>query len=55
MDDEGIPLARRLARLLCRVGLHDFRIVEVSVGFGDGTGVVTETCQRCGLTVRRTK
>ena len=55
MPNQGITLAERLLRLLCRVGLHDFRIVEVNVGFGDGTGVVTETCKRCGISVKRTK
>lgn len=34
MPEQGSALAARLARLLCWVGRHDFRIVEV----GDGTG-----------------
>ena len=36
MPEQGSALAARLARLLCWVGRHDFRIVEV--GVGDGTG-----------------
>ncbi len=45
MPNQGIMLARKLLRLLCLVGIHDFQTVEVTVG---RTSVVTETCRRCG-------
>ena len=52
MPNQGITLARKLLRLLCLVGIHDFQTVDVTVG---RTSVVTETCRRCGATVKTTK
>ena len=53
MPNQGITLAWKLLRLLCLVGMHDFQTVEVTVGHG--TSVVTETCRRCGATVKRSR
>jgi hypothetical protein len=40
--------------LLCFSGFHDFRVVEVTVGFGASGAVEKVECRRCGrLTVRR--
>ncbi len=55
MPNQGITLAQKLLRLLCLVGIHDFQTIEVTVGYSDGTSVMTETCQRCGATVKTTK
>ncbi len=35
-------------RLLCRLGAHDFRLVEVVGGFGPGGQVQKLECRRCG-------
>jgi hypothetical protein len=41
-------------RLLCFLGFHDFRVVEVTVGFGPSGAVEKVECRRCGhLTARR--
>ncbi len=54
MPNLDITLARKLLRLLCLVGIHDFQTVDVTV-VGEGTSVVTETCRRCGATVKTTE
>ncbi len=41
-------------RLLCFLGFHDFRVVEVTMGFGFSAAVEKVECRRCGhLTARR--
>ena len=42
-----------LGRILCFFGVHDFRIVDATFGFGAGGGVTRVQCQRCGLTTTR--
>lgn len=58
MNDERKDLARRLpasvGRLLCLVGFHDFRVLEVRFGFGQGNRIEKVECRRCGqLSTRR--
>ena len=43
-----------LARLLCRLGFHNFGVVDVSFGFGAGGSVETVECRRCGRRTTRT-
>lgn len=42
-----------LARLLCRLGFHDFRMISKTFGFGAGGGIETVECLRCGVTITR--
>ncbi len=35
-------------RLLCLLGYHDFRVVEVTVAFGVSGTVEKVECRRCG-------
>jgi hypothetical protein len=42
-----------LGRLLCLIGLHNFRLTSVTLGFGPGGGVAKVECIRCGLTRTR--
>ena len=44
---------QRLSRLLCFVGIHDFRILEVKFGFGVGARIEKVECRRCGLVTSR--
>ena len=37
-----------IGRLLCRLGIHDCRLVEVVGGFGQGGQVKKVECCRCG-------
>ncbi len=46
-------MPRILSRLLCVLGLHDFRLIEKIVSFGSEGGVETVRCTRCGLTITR--
>ncbi len=42
------------SRLLCFLDFHDYRVVEVTVGFGASGAVEKVECRRCDrLTVRR--
>ncbi len=46
-------LWKRLCQLLCLAGLHDFRTIDVTFGFGQGGSVAKVECKRCGyVTVR---
>ncbi len=41
-------------RLLCQLGFHDFRVVEVTVSFGQSGAVEKVECRHCGhFTTRR--
>ncbi|NIM27011.1 MAG: hypothetical protein GTO67_08645 [Gammaproteobacteria bacterium] len=58
MNDEHNHLTRRLpapiGRFLCFVGVHDFRVLEVRFGFGEGNRIEKVECRRCGrLSTRR--
>jgi hypothetical protein len=42
--------------VLCRLGFHKFRVVDVTFGFGVGANVERVRCQRCGgETTRRAR
>lgn len=43
-----------IERLLCLIVIHDFRLVDVVVGFGPAGTVEKVECRRCGhVTTRR--
>jgi hypothetical protein len=42
-----------LVRLLCRLGFHDFRMINKTFGFGTAGGIETVECLRCGVTITR--
>ena len=42
-----------IGRLLCLIGMHDFRTIEIICGFGSGGTVQKVECQRCGLVTTR--
>ena len=46
-------MPRVLARILCLLGVHDFRLVERIMSFGSEGGVEKVRCTRCGLTITR--
>ncbi len=48
MDIPGI-----IGRLLCRLGLHDFKVLEATLGFGEAGGVEKVKCRRCRLIFTR--
>ena len=46
-------LQNMIGRALCFVGMHDFRIIESTMGFGQ-TGMVQKVeCRRCGYRTTR--
>ncbi len=42
-----------ISRILCVLGLHDFRLIERILSFGSGSGVEKVQCRRCGLVITR--
>ncbi len=42
-----------LGRILCFLGLHDFKVIEVTFGFGGGPAIEKVRCERCGLVTAR--
>ncbi len=50
---EVLNLPRIGRRILCALGLHDFRLVERIISFGSEGGVEKIRCTRCGLTITR--
>ncbi len=42
-----------LGLLLCRLGIHDFRVLARAFEFGAGGGTEKVRCSRCGLTMTR--
>jgi len=37
-----------IGRILCMLGLHDYRVEETTFGFGGGGSVEKDRCRRCG-------
>lgn len=46
--DQQMDILAFLNWLLCRLGLHDYQLVEATFGFGDGGSVERDQCRRCG-------
>lgn len=42
-----------IGRLLCALGFHDYHLVEVIGGFGEGGQVEKVECRRCGTVTTR--
>ncbi len=48
MNKERNQLATWIGRILCLLGFHDFRLVEVEESFSLGGQVKKVECRRCG-------
>ena len=56
MSYDGITMSEitsLLGRVLCWLGIHDFRVTDTSFGFGAGGNVEKVECRRCGVTETR--
>ena len=42
-----------IGRLLCRIGFHDYHLIEVVGAFGASGQVEKVECRRCGCTTTR--
>ena len=51
--EEDLLVPKILGRLLCLLGIHDFRILEVTYGFTIGSNVQRLQCKRCGRITTR--
>ena len=47
-----VKLPTQLGRILCWLGFHDYRVVNVTFEFG-GDAVEKDECRRCGATRTR--
>jgi len=46
-------LRTTVRRVLCRIGVHDYRVISITGSFGGGGTVEKRECRRCQkLTVR---
>ena len=53
-NDRGKRLPAPIGRLLCFLGIHEFRVLEVRFGFGQGNRIEKVECRRCGeISTRR--
>ena len=52
--DKQLGILGFIGRLLCWLGFHDFKVLEVTLGFGDAGGVEKVKCRRCRLIYTRT-
>jgi len=48
-----MDLISLIGRLLCRIGIHDFLVIDVTLGFGNAGGVEKVECRRCGAIISR--
>jgi len=48
-----LKLSVMIGRLLCRLGFHDFIVIDRTFGFGAGGGVEKVQCQRCRIVLTR--
>ena len=52
MNDKRNHLGKRLTtpvgRVLCMLGVHDFRVLELRFGIGRGNNIEKVECRRCG-------
>ncbi len=46
-------LAALYGHLLCRFGVHDFRVIDRAFEFGAGGGIEKVQCKRCGTIIAR--
>ena len=41
----------KLSLLLCWVGIHQYKIIDVTYGFGAGDSIKTLECKICGIKI----
>ncbi len=44
---------KTIRRLLCLLGFHEFQVLEVTAGFGQGVGVAKVKCKHCAWVTTR--
>ena len=52
MENNHKPL-NFLEKLCCWLGFHDFRVIDVSFGFGASGSIERVECRRCGYVTTR--
>ncbi len=46
-------LLLQIGRLLCWLGIHNFRVIDRTFGFGAGGDIEKVECRRCGVILSR--
>jgi hypothetical protein len=49
----GAKLREFVGRILCWLGIHDFRVIDATFGFGKGGSVERIECRRCRVVTTR--
>jgi hypothetical protein len=50
-----MDIDQSLDRIKCWLGIHDFKVLEITFGFGEGGDVEKVECNRCSLIIARKK
>ena len=45
--------SKPIEKLKCRIGLHQFRVIEIKFGFGSAGKVEVAECERCKKVITR--
>ena len=53
IEEMNNRLTTFVGRLLCLLGIHDFKIIETRLSFGSAGGVSMFQCEHCGKIVTR--
>jgi len=53
MVENSGKLSDWIGRLLCRLGIHDYQLIEEVLSFGAGGQVQKVRCRRCGFRTTR--
>ena len=48
-------MKNKFNKLLCWLGIHQYKIIDVTYGFGPGGSVETIECRVCGIKKKRNK
>jgi hypothetical protein len=48
-----MDIDQSLDRIKCWLGIHDFKVLEITFGFGEGGDVEKVECNRCSLIIER--
>jgi hypothetical protein len=50
-----MELDQLIDRIKCWIGIHNFRVLEITFGFGEAGDVEKVECNRCSLIISRNK
>ena len=49
VKSDKFDIIMKLSLLLCLVGIHQYKIIDVTYGFGASDSIITLECKICGI------